>query len=158
MSSNRIRWSCIGCLSIRRQVTWASPRLPGRRQHPLQALPKGVVVLAEQALAFEQGLEPLGELALKNPRQLNDQLFELGQLLLALGQLPAGGHQGRARGGIRAQGAGVPWRRLVRGGWRLQGTGATGTVPIFARPGADWGQPVAHGLARGPWVRPGPTA
>jgi hypothetical protein len=42
--------------------------LPGRRQPELQVLPQGVVVLAEQPLAFEQGLEPLGELALKNAR------------------------------------------------------------------------------------------
>ena len=87
--------------------------LPGRRQPELQVLAQGVVVLAEQPLAFEQGLEPLGELALKNARQLDDQLFQLRQLAQALLQLLAGSRQGR--GQLRG------W--LVRGGWLLQGTG-----------------------------------
>ena len=87
--------------------------LPGRRQHALQVLPQGVVVLAEQPLAFEQGLEPLGELALKNARQFTDQLVQLRQLAQALLQLLAGSRQGR--GQLRG------W--LVRGGWLLQGTG-----------------------------------
>jgi len=87
--------------------------LPGRRQPELQVLAQGVVVLAEQPLAFEQGLEPLGELALKNARQLDDQLFQLRQLAQALLQLLAGSRQGRGQlrrwGFGRARGAADPW-------------------------------------------------
>jgi len=86
--------------------------LPGLRERQLQALPQGVVVVAKQPLAFKQGLEPLGELALKNPRQIDDQLVQLRQLGQALLQLLAGRRQGRGR--LRG------W--LVRGGWLLQGT------------------------------------
>ena len=69
--------------------------LLGRRQHQLEALPEDVVVVTEDALAFQQGLEPLGEFALKNLRQLDDQLFQLRQLLQALGQVLAGSCKGR---------------------------------------------------------------
>ncbi len=64
---------------------------PALRERQLQALPQGVVVVAEEALTFKQRLEPLGELALKNPRQINDQLVQLRQLLQAPRQLLAGG-------------------------------------------------------------------
>jgi len=82
--------------------------LPALRERQLQALPQGVVVVAKQPLAFKQGLEPLGELALKNPRQIDDQLVQLRQLGQALLQLLAGRRQ--------------LWGWLVRGGWLLQGT------------------------------------
>ncbi len=81
-------------------------------ERPLQALPQGVVVVAKQPLEFKQGLEPLGELALKNPRQIDDQLVQLRQLGQALLQLLAGRRQSR----------GHLWGWLVRGGWLLQGT------------------------------------
>ena len=97
-----------------------------------------MVVVAEQPLALEQGLEPFGELALKNPRQIPDQLFQRRQLLLALGQLLTGGRQGSSRGWVLARGARAPWGRLLRGGWGLQGTGARRTSPIFAKPRSDW--------------------
>ena len=92
----------------------------GQRQQTLQVLPQGVVVLAEQPLAFEQGLEPLGKLALKNARQLDDQLVQLGQLGHALLQLVAGSRQGH--GQLRGWGLGQarttpdPWRWLFLGG------------------------------------------
>ena len=73
----------------------ACRRRLGRRQQQLEALPKDVVVVAEEALAVQQGLEPLGKFAFKNPRQLDDQLVQLRQLLQALGQLLAGSLQGR---------------------------------------------------------------
>ena len=99
--------------------------LPGRRQPELQVLPQGVVVLAEQPLAFEQGLEPLGELALKNARQLNDQLVQLRQLGHALLQLLAGSRQGRRQllgwGLGRARDAAEPWRWLFRGEGQFRG-------------------------------------
>ena len=101
--------------------------LPGRRQPELQVLPQGVVVLAEQPLAFEQGLEPLGELALKNARQLNDQLVQLRQLGHALLQLLAGSRQGRRQllgwGLGRARDAAEPWRWLFRRGRLFLGGG-----------------------------------
>ena len=83
--------------------------LPALRERQLQALPQGVVVVAKQPLAFKQGLEPLGELALKNPRQIDDQLVQLRQLGQALLQLLAGRSQ--------------LWGWLVRGGWLHQGAG-----------------------------------
>ena len=86
--------------------------LPALRERQLQALPQGVVVVAKQPLAFKQGLEPLGELTLKNPRQIDDQLVQLRQLGQALLQLLAGRRKGRGR----------LWSWLVRGGWLLQGT------------------------------------
>lgn len=69
--------------------------LLGRRQHQLKALPQDVVVVTEDALAFQQGLEPLGEFAFKDLRQLDNQLFQLRQLLQALGQVLADSRQGR---------------------------------------------------------------
>jgi len=114
--------------------------LPGRRQPELQVLPQGVVVLAEQPLAFEQGLEPLGELALKNARQLKDQLVQLRQLGHALLQLLAGSRQGRRQllgwGLGRARGAADPWR------WLFRGEG------LFIRGGLFRG----GGLSRGGWL------
>ena len=90
-------------------------------------LPQGVVVLAEQPLPFEQGLEPLGKLALKNARQLNDQLVQLGQLGHALLQLLAGSRQGhgqlRGWGLGQARGAADPGRWLFRRGWLFLGGG-----------------------------------
>ena len=116
-------WAWAGWSLVRsRWIRWPEPKaglpLPGRRQHELQVLPQGVVVLAEQPLAFEQGLEPLGELALKNARQLDDQLFQLCQLGHVLLQLLAGSRQGRRQlrgwGLGRARGARDPWRWLFR--------------------------------------------
>ena len=118
-------WAWAGWSLVRsRWIRWPGPKaglpLPGRRQHELQVLPQGVVVLAEQPLTFEQGLEPLGELALKNGWQLNDQLVQLRQLAHALLQLLAGSRQGRGQlrgwGLGRARGARDPWRWLFRRG------------------------------------------
>ena len=137
---------------------------PGLRERQLQALPQGVVVVAEEALTFQQRLEPLGELALKNPRQINDQLVQLRQLLQAPGQLLAGGRQGRGRlrgwGWAQARGTRDPCDWLVRGGWLLQGGRGTGTIPIFARTGTIWcltgeRRRRAQGLAQ-PSFSPGP--
>jgi len=123
----------------------------GRRQQALQVLPQGVIVLAKQPLAFEQGLEPLGELTLKNARQIDDQLVQLRQLAHALLQLLAGSRQGRGQlrgwGLGRARGARDPWRWLlpgewllrgewlVRGGWLLQGTGGQEQSQSLPGPG-----------------------
>lgn len=130
-------WTWAGWSLVRsRWIHWPGPKaglpLPGRRQPELQVLPQGVVVLAEQPLPFEQGLEPLGKLALKNARQLDDQLVQLRQLGHALLQLLAGSRQGhgqlRGWGLGQARGAADPGRWLflgeglvIRGGLFLGG-------------------------------------
>lgn len=43
-------------------------------------LPEGVIVLGQQLLLIEQGLQALMKFALENLRQIPDQFLEIGQL------------------------------------------------------------------------------